>query len=193
LRTIQQKDLPLIDRQKRVLGVIRPTTEIIGSLTKTNKVGILGTVGTVQSNSYPIEIANLFPEVEVFQQECPMWVPLIENGEYNNAGADFFVKKYLDELLQKNAQIDTILLACTHYPVLIEKIKSFLPTDITIVSQGNIVANALKSYLQNHPTIMANCSQNKTVSFFTTDSTADFDKHATDFYGSAVHSKQVIL
>jgi glutamate racemase len=193
LRTIQQKDLPLIDTQKRVLGVIRPTTEIIGSLTKTNKVGILGTVGTVQSNSYPIEIANFFPEVQVFQQECPMWVPLIENGEYNNAGADFFVKKYLDELLQKNAQIDTILLACTHYPVLIEKIKSFLPTDITIVSQGNIVANALKNYLQNHPAILANCSQNKTVSFFTTDSTADFDKHATDFYGSTVHSKQVIL
>jgi glutamate racemase len=193
LRTIQQKDLPQLDESKRVLGVIRPTTEIIGSLTKTNKVGILGTTGTVHSNSYPIEIAKFFPQVEVFQQACPMWVPLIENGEYNNAGTDFFIKKYLYELLEKNAEIDTILLACTHYPVLTEKIKSFLPANINVVSQGNIVADALKMYLQNHPEMLANCSQNKTVSFFTTDSTADFDKHATAFYQSVVKSEHTIL
>jgi glutamate racemase len=191
LRTIQQKDLPNIDPKKRVLGVIRPTTEIIGHYSKTGSIGVLGTAGTVLSDSYPIEIAKFFPQLKVYQEACPMWVPLIENNEYDKPGADYFVKKHLDHILQASGQIDTILLACTHYPLLINKIKQFVPENISVVSQGEIVAKSLAQYLEKHPEMAKKCSKNGEISFFTTDSTADFDNHAAIFFGQAVASKHL--
>jgi len=193
LRTIQQNDLPKIDTAKRVLGVIRPTTEMIGSFSKTNAVGILGTNGTVQSGSYPIEIAKFYPEINVYQQACPMWVPLIENNEYQSAGADYFVKKEIDKLLEQSPDIDTILLACTHYPLLIDKIQQFTPQGVKVLSQGKIVATSLVEYLTRHPEIEARCSKNGQLSFFTTDSTEDFDSHAANFYGKPVKSSHLQL
>jgi len=191
LRTIQQKDLPHIDPQKRVLGVIRPTTEIIGQYSQTGSIAVLGTAGTVLSDSYPIEIAKFFPELKVYQEACPMWVPLIENNEYDKPGADYFVKKHLDHILQASGQIDTILLACTHYPLLINKIKQFVPANIRVVSQGEIVAQSLAQYLEKHPKMAEKCSKNGEISFFTTDSTVDFDNHAAIFFGQPVASKHL--
>lgn len=193
LRTIQQNDLANIDPQKRVLGVIRPTTEIIGHFTKNNQVGILGTAGTVISNSYPIEIEKFFPQVEVFQQACSMWVPLVENNEHNADGADYFIKKSIDELLVKSPLIDTVLLACTHYPLLTNKIKNYLPEGTTVLSQGQIVANSLKDYLNRHPEIAEKCSRSGELAFYTTDSTKDFDSKATIFYGKPVKSRHLAL
>jgi glutamate racemase len=193
LRSIQQNDLEKIDASKRVLGVIRPTTEIIGQYTKTGNVGILATNGTVISNSYPIEIQKFFPDLKVFQEACPMWVPLVENNEYNAPGADYFIQKNINNLLQQSGSIDTILLACTHYPLLMEKIKKAVPADVTVLSQGEIVADSLKLYLQKHPEIEENCSKNGQLSFFTTDSPEDFDNHAAIFYGKAVKSKHLSL
>ena len=193
LRTIQQKDIPLIDPDKRVLGVIRPTAEIIGNFTKTNVVGILGTTGTVQSNSYPIEIKKLYPRIKVFQQACPLWVPLIENDEYNDEGADYFIKKYIDDLLKQSKNIDTILLACTHYPILLEKIRNATPSHINIVSQGEIVAESLKDYLYRHPEIENRCTKDSKIELFTTDSPEDFDRHSEIFFGSKVRSKHIDL
>ncbi|GAB2837769.1 glutamate racemase [Ferruginibacter profundus] len=193
LRSIQQNDLPKIDAAKRVLGVIRPTTEIIGSFSKTNAVGILGTNGTVQSGSYPIEITRFYPGVKVYQQACPMWVPLIENNEHQSAGADYFVQKEIGKLLQQSPDIDTILLACTHYPLLMNKIQQFTPQGIKILSQGKIVADSLNEYLGRHPEMEARCSKNGQLSFFTTDSTEDFDNHATNFYGKPVKSSHLQL
>jgi len=193
LRSIQQNDLEKIDASKRVLGVIRPTTEIIGQYTKTGNVGILATNGTVISNSYPIEIQKFFPDLKVFQEACPMWVPLVENNEYNAPGADYFIQKNINNLLQQSGNIDTILLACTHYPLLMEKIKKAVPADVTVLSQGEIVADSLKLYLQKHTEIEENCSKNGQISFFTTDSAEDFDNHGAIFYGKAVKSKHLSL
>lgn len=193
LRSIQQNDLGKIDPAKRVLGVIRPTTEIIGQFTKTGHVGILATTGTVISNSYPIEIQKFYPELNVFQEACPMWVPLVENNEYNSPGADYFIQKNIHNLLQQSNQIDTVLLACTHYPLLIEKIKKIVPAGVSILSQGEIVAKSLKAYLEKHPEIEDKCSKNAQISFFTTDSTEDFDNHAAVFYGSQVKSVHLAL
>lgn len=193
LRTIQQKDLPLGDPGKRVLGVIRPTTEIIGNYTKNNKVGIVGTNGTVQSNSYPIEIAQFFPEIKVYQQACPMWVPLIENDEYNSPGADYFIEKNIRQLLSQSPDIDTLLLACTHYPLLIEKLKQFVPATTTILSQGEIVANSLADYLTRHTKLEQKCIKNGRLGFYTTDSAADFDNHAVNFFGKPVASTHLEL
>ena len=193
LRTIQQNDLSKIDPSKRVLGVIRPTSEIIGQYSKTGKVGILGTTGTVVSNSYPIEIEKFFPNVEVFQEACPMWVPLVENNEYQSAGADFFIQKNLKELLKKSDGIDTLLLACTHYPLLINKIKQFIPSNITLLSQGEIVAASLSDYLSRHPEIEKKCTKNRILNFFTTDNPEDFDTHASIFFGNQVKSNHLSL
>jgi glutamate racemase len=186
LRTIQQKDLPVIDPEKRVLGVIRPTAEIIGNFTKTNTIGILGTTGTVQSNSYPIEIQKFFPNVSVIQQACPLWVPLVESNEYKSEGADYFIKKSLDELMAKSKHIDTILLACTHYPLLLDKIKRFIPKGMNIISQGEIIAESLKDYLNRHPEIEEKCSKTGAFNLYTTDSEEDFDKHSVVFFGKAI-------
>jgi glutamate racemase len=188
LRTIQQKDLEKIDPSRRVLGVIRPSTEVIGNFTKSNKIGVLGTQGTVNSNSYPIEIKKFFPEIVVFQQACPMWVPLIESNEYDSDGADYFVKKYIDNLLDQNEDIDAVVLGCTHYPIMIEKIRKHLPDHIRLLSQGSIVAESLQDYLIRHPEMEARCSKNGIKQFYTTDSTEAFDKQATTFFGQQVQS-----
>jgi glutamate racemase len=185
-----------------VLGVIRPTTEVVGGYSKTGKVGILATRGTVLSESYPIEIAKFFPEVEVFQQPCPLWVPLIENNEHNKPGADYFVKTYIDQLLARCEEIDTVVLACTHYPLLKDKITARLPAGSSLISQGEIVANSLADYLQRHPKMASRLSAGRTsgtdgggargsVRFYTTDSTEDFDSHASIFYGQNLRSTHV--
>jgi len=193
LRTIQQTDLPKIDPAKRVLGVIRPTTEIIGSFSETKSVGILATNGTVASNSYPVEIAKFFPDVRVYQEACPLWVSLVENNEHQNHGADYFVKKNIKSIFEKGVNIDVILLACTHYPLLKDKIQEYLPIGVKLVSQGEIVAESLEEYLDRHPEIDAKCSKNGQRRFYTTDSTEDFDNHATIFFGEAVKSQHADL
>ena len=156
LRTIQMNDLPHLDPQRRVLGVIRPTVECIGSITHSRHVGVLATAGTIKSESYPMEIHKLFPDIYVSGEACPMWVPLVENNEAQSSGADYFIQKYIDTLLSKDQQIDTVILGCTHYPLLLPKIKHFMPDGIEIVSQGEYVAGSLKDYLHRHPEIAAN-------------------------------------
>lgn len=193
LRTIQQKDLPRIAPNKRVLGVIRPTTEIIGKHSKTGYVGVLGTQGTVSSGSYLVEIEKFFPQLKVYQEACPMWVPLIENNEFDNEGADFFIKKHVTHLMQQQAAIDAIILGCTHYPLIADKIKNYLPAGVELLSQGKIVATGLKDYLLRHPEIEAHCSKHNTVSFYTTDLPETFDKAASLFYGEDVKSNHLAL
>jgi glutamate racemase len=193
LRTIQQKDLLSMGADKRVLGVIRPTTEIIGTLSETRNVGVLATNGTVASNSYPVEIARFFPDIHVFQEACPMWVPLIENDEQDTTGAEFFIKKNLHNLLAKGPTIDVVLLACTHYPLMKDRIREHLPVPVKLLSQGEIVADSLQKYLERHPEMAARCSRNGSRTFYTTDATEDFDNHATHFFGEAVKSAHVQL
>ncbi len=189
LRTIQQQDLKSEDPSKRVLGVIRPTAEVIGNYTKTKEIGVLGTKGTVQSGSYLIEIGHFSPELKVYQQACPLWVPIIENGEHDKPGADYFVKKYLNQILAQSPNIDTLLLACTHYPLLQEKIRTYLPDHVQTVSQGDIVAKSLVDYLQRHPEMESKLSKTATQHFFTTsDDTADFDHYAEIFFDAPVKS-----
>jgi glutamate racemase len=193
LRTIQQNDLPIIAPDKRVLGVIRPTAEIIGNFSETQNVGVLATNGTVASESYPMETAKFFPAIKVHQEACPMWVPLIESNEHTGNGADYFVKKNLNNLFEKGENIDVVLLACTHYPLLKEKIEEYLPIGVKLISQGEIVAESLADYLKRHPEIETKCSKNGQQEFYTTDSTQDFDNHAAVFYGKVVISKFVDL
>ncbi|MEO6669192.1 MAG: glutamate racemase [Ferruginibacter sp.] len=193
LRTIQQNDLPLLDPSKRVLGVIRPTSEIIGNYSKTGHVGIMGTTGTVQSNSYLIEIEKFYPAIRASQEACPIWVPLVENNEHQSPGADYFVKKHIDQLLQKDPDIDAILLACTHYPLLMDKIMQFVPKAVAVISQGKIVAESLVDYLERHPEIAGKCSKNAKREFYTTGEVADFNKQASIFFGQEVHSQKLVL
>lgn len=193
LRTIQQNDLPRIGPDKRVLGVIRPTAEIIGKYSETKNVGILATNGTVSSDSYPIEIKKFFPDLKVYQEACPMWVPLIENNEHHSHGADFFVKENIHNIFKKGENIDIILLGCTHYPLLKEKIEEHLPVGVKLLSQGEIVADSLKEYLQRHPEIEVKCGKNGLRTFCTTDSTEDFDNHARIFFNEIVMSRHVDL
>lgn len=188
LRSIQQNDLAQLDPNARVLGVIRPTTEIIGHHTKTNSIGILATPGTVQSGSYLIEIEKFFPGVKIEQEACPMWVPLVENNEHASAGADYFVQKHINNILSKDQNIDSILLACTHYPLLREKIRKYLPEHIELLSQGDIVAASLKNYLQRHPEIEQKISRSGNLTFYTTDSPEDFNHKASIFFGEEVNS-----
>lgn len=193
LRTIQQTDLPLINPNNRVLGVIRPTTEVIGSHSKTRHIGILATAGTVNSESYLIEIQKFFPDLKVYQEACPMWVPLVENNEHLTEGADYFVQKHIHNLFSQAPQIDTLLLACTHYPLLTEKIRRYIPEKVEIVSQGGIVATSLKDYLARHPEMDTRISKAGNRAFFTTDSARDFDNHALLFFGEPVKSQQVSI
>lgn len=193
LRTIQQKDLPIIAPDKRVLGVIRPTTEILGNFSTTHQVGILGTLGTIQSDSYPIELAKFFPDLKVFQQACPLWVPLIENGEQDKPGADYFVKSYLDQLFSQSADIDTLLLACTHYPLLADKIRAYMPKGVNVVTQGAIVAKSLAKYLESHPNLAQKCSQSGQLSFYTTDNPQAFELQASTFFGQKIDAKHTDL
>ncbi len=193
LRTIQQQDLPKIDPKRRVLGVIRPTTELVGHYSQTGHVGILATLGTVKSESYVIEIEKFFPELKVFQQACPMWVPLVENNEHEGPGADYFVQKYLRELLGQSPEIDTIVLGCTHYPLLISKMSMYLPIHVQVVAQGEIVAKSLDDYLQRHPEIEAVCSKHGQTAYFTTESAEAFDEKAAVFMGAGLRSKHLAL
>lgn len=188
LRNIQQLDLPHIAPKKRVLGVIRPTTEVIGNYTATNHIGIFATAGTVASESYLVEIEKFFPNAQVFQEACPMWVPLIENGEFESAGADYFVKKHVEQLLHQSPTIDAVLLGCTHYPLLIKKIRQFLPPHIRIINQADIVAHSLANYLQRHSEMEVQCSKNGKRIFYTTDSTETFDRQSAVFFGQEVKS-----
>ena len=193
LRTIQQKDLPRIAPDKRVLGVIRPTSEMVGKYSKTGHVGVFGTIGTITSDSYPIEIEKLFPHLKVHQEACPMWVPLVEYNEIETAGADYFIQKNIESLLSKDKNIDTIILGCTHYPLLINKIKKYLPAGITLISQGEIVAESLVDYLKRHPEMEQRCSKQSKIEFYSTDSATNFNKHATLFFGKEVDAKQLEL
>lgn len=193
LRTIQQKDLPLIAPNKRVLGVIRPTTEIVGNYTKSNHIGILATSGTVNSGSYVIEIEKFFPNISVFQEACPMWVPLIENNELNNEGTRYFVKKHIDQLFAQSSKIDTIILGCTHYPLLKSMIEEYIPENVQILTQGQIVANSLREYLKRHEAMESKISKNADVRFFTTDSVEQFNQHASMFFGKDVSSQHLSL
>ena len=193
LRTIQQKVLPVKYPGFRVLGVIRPTAEVIGNYTESNTIGVMGTRGTVNSESYPIEIHHQFPALNVIQQSCPMWVPLIENNEHGGAGADYFVKKYIDELLVKSGDIDAILLACTHYPLLVPKIAGYLPEGIKLVAQGDIVAESLVDYLNRHPELAEVLTKEGEMSFYTTGDSKVFDQSASIFFSQGVVSTQVSL
>lgn len=193
LRTIQQVNLPQIDTNRRVLGVIRPTAEHVGLLSKTKHIGIMGTEGTIQSKSYEIEIAKLHPQMTVTGEACPMWVPLVENREYDKPGADYFIKQHVENLLNKDPQIDTIILGCTHYPLLMKKIKRYLPENITVVSQGNVVANSLKDYLNRHPEIDAKCTKGGTIRYFTTDSPDKFNYQASIFLKEQIVAQNVTI
>jgi glutamate racemase len=192
LRTIQQKDMQGLDPSKRVLGVIRPTAEVIGNYSTTKEIGVLGTTGTVQSQSYLLEIQKFFPDLKVYQQACPLWVPLVESGEYEKPGSDYFIQDYLDQIMAQSANIDTLLLACTHYPLLQDKITAHLPANIKVVAQGDIVAKSLADYLQRHPELEQNLSKQGSRTFYTTtDDTTDFDHHASSFFSAPVTSSFV--
>lgn len=193
LRTIQQNDLQRIDSQRRVLGVIRPTSEVVGKLTQSNTVGIFATSGTVNSGSYVLEIEKFYPHIQVIQEACPMWVPMVEYNEFDKPGADYFIKQHIDRLLKKSDAIDTIILGCTHYPLLMPKIKQYLPNHIKVIAQGEIVAASLMDYLKRHPEMDANCSKNGKLEFYTTDAVETFNEHAAIFFGKAVQSKYLHL
>lgn len=194
LRNIQQKDLPHMAPENRVLGVIRPTTEVIGDYTTSNHIGILGTQGTVDSGSYVIEIGKSFPEVNVHQQACPDWVPLVESGDYlNQEIADPIILDCLTKLGEQSPRIDTILLACTHYPLLYPRIRYMLPNHIQVVAQGEIVAESLASYLKRHPKMEERLSKNGRLSFSTTGSELEFGKAASMFWGSTIAAERVSL
>ncbi len=193
LRTIQQRDLPLIDPQRRVLGVIRPTTERIADLTSTGHIGVLGTEGTIQSHSYQMEICKLHPQFTVTGEACPMWVPLVENREHDKPGADYFVRQHLERLMARDPLIDTIILGCTHYPLLLEKIRQYLPDGMKFVTQGNYVADSLRDYLLRHPEMDAKCTKGSSVSYYTTDTSDKFSQLASLFLQEEVDAKQIKL
>ncbi len=191
LRTIQQKILPVAYPQKRVLGVIRPTAEIIGNFSKSKHIGILGTAGTVSSLSYVIEIEKFFSDCKVSQEACPGWVALVENNLLHTTEADMLVKQHIDNILQADHQIDTLLLACTHYPLLLELILKHVPSKIEIITQGGIVADSLVNYLNRHPGINTKCSKTAELRFFTTGNVSDFNSHASMFFGKKLEAEQL--
>lgn len=193
LRTIQQNDLPQLDPERRVLGVIRPTAEVIGQVTKTRHIGILATTGTIMSQSYDMEIQKLYPDIVVSGQDCPMWVPLIENFEFDSPGADYFVQLRINQILEKDSQIDTLVLACTHYPLLLSKIRSFTPEHVRILSQGEYVAQSLRSYLDAHPNMQARVTTGGTLRCLTTENTDKFDATAVHFLKQEVRSENIVM
>jgi len=193
LRSIQQCDLPLLDPDRRVLGVIRPTVEVINDMSFSKHVGVAGTAGTVASKSYTIEINKLFPGIAVTEQACPMWVPLVENNEFNSPGADYFVEKYLDNLLARDTQIDTIILGCTHYPLLQDKIRKFLPEQVKLFSQGQRVAESLKEYLQRHPEMERKITRGNSCRFHTTEYAKKFAEAAELFLHQPVQADRITI
>lgn len=193
LRTIQQNDLPGIDPKRRVLGVIRPTAECIGHITQSRHVGIFATVGTIKSESYMLEIQKLYPDITVTGEPCPMWVPLIENNEYDSPGADYFVEKRIGNLMRRDPKIDSIILGCTHYPLLLNKILKYVPRGVKIIPQGEYVANSLKDYMVRHPEIDVKCSKGGRCHYMTTESVDKFSESAQLFLHEAVDVEQVTL
>ena len=193
LRTIQQKDLPKIDSHRRVLGVIRPTAECIGSLTHTRHIGILATTGTINSKSYEMEIKKLHPDIHVEGLACPMWVPLVENFELDGAGTDYFVKKSLEELMEKDHNIDTIILGCTHYPLLLPLIQKHLSSKIKVIAQGEYIASSLQEYLHRHPEMADKCTRDGTCRYLTTENNIIFDHSACRFMQHDVQSQHIEL
>ena len=193
LRTIQMNDLPNIDPDRRVLGVIRPTAECIGSMTQTRHVGILATAGTIKSESYPLEVHKLFEDIKVSGEACPMWVPLVENNEANGEGADFFIRKYIDNLLAKDRQIDTLVLGCTHYPILLPKIQKFIPQGVKVVAQGEYVATSLKDYLHRHPEMDMKCTREGKCRFYTTEAEDKFIESASIFLNENITVQRITL
>ena len=193
LRTIQMNDLPNIDPDRRVLGVIRPTAECIGSMTQTRHVGILATAGTIKSESYPLEVHKLFEDIKVSGEACPMWVPLVENNEANGEGADFFIRKYIDNLLAKDRHIDTLVLGCTHYPILLPKIQKFIPQGVKVVAQGEYVATSLKDYLHRHPEMDMKCTREGKCRFYTTEAEDKFIESASMFLNENITVQRITL
>jgi glutamate racemase len=193
LRTIQMNDLPNIDPDRRVLGVIRPTAECIGSMTQTRHVGILAPAGTIKSESYPLEVHKLFEDIKVSGEACPMWVPLVENNEANGEGADFFIRKYIDNLLAKDRQIDTLVLGCTHYPILLPKIQKFIPQGVKVVAQGEYVATSLKDYLHRHPEMDMKCTREGKCRFYTTEAEDKFIESASMFLNENITVQRITL
>ena len=193
LRSIQQIDLPKIDPERRVLGVIRPTAEVIGSLTKTRHVGVLATEGTIKSESYNLEIRKLYPDIQVSGVACPFWVPLVEYNEADSPGADYFVKKRIDQIMRLDAEIDTLILGCTHYPLLMPKILKYLPQGVRVVPQGEYVAESLKSYLERHPQMEQHCARGGTVNYLTTENPEKFKEQAQIFLHEPVEVENISL
>lgn len=193
LRSIQINDLPHLDPQRRVLGVIRPTVECIGNLTQSRHIGVLATAGTIRSESYPMEVHKLFPDIKVSGEACPLWVPLVENNEAQGEGADYFVRKHIDRLLAADSRIDTVILGCTHYPLLLPKIRQYMPSDIHIVAQGELVAESLKDYLHRHPEMDARCTRGGNCRYCTTEAEEKFSESASTFLNQAVSVQKVVL
>ena len=193
LRTIQQNDLPQLDATRRVLGVIRPTVEAVGSLSHTRHVGVLATAGTINSGSYEMELRKLWPDMTVTGQACPMWVPLVENCEYDSPGADYFVQKRIEGILRRDPEIDTLILGCTHYPLLMGKILKYTPPGVRIVPQGEYVAASLRSYLARHADMQERLSQHGTCRYLTTENAEKFAESATLFMREAVTAEQCRL
>lgn len=193
LRSIQQNDLPRIDPSRRVLGVIRPTVEELGRLSANGHIGLFGTPGTVRSHSYDMEVAKLYPSFSIVSQECPMWVPLVENREADASGADYFVRKYVDMLFASDPLIDTVLLGCTHYPLLYDKIRACVPSTAKVVSQGDIVALSLADYLRRHPEMAARCTTGGSCRYLTTENTDKFGDMASLFLGEEIAANHVDL
>ena len=193
LRTIQQIDLPKIDPRKRVLGIIRPTVEYLGEITETRHVGILATSGTIKSQSYPLEIKKLFPDIVVSGEACPIWVPLVENGEAQSGGTDFFVRRHIDSLLAKDNKIDTLILGCTHYPILYDKIRQYTPEHIKVVMQGDYVGRSLTDYMKRHPEMDSLCTKNGSCRFLTTESVDIFRQYASIFFDEEIQVSSIAL
>ncbi|MFQ9236402.1 MAG: glutamate racemase [Bacteroides ovatus] len=193
LRSIQMNDLPQIDPARRVLGVIRPTVECIGEISKNQHIGVLATAGTIKSESYPLEIHKLFPEIQVSGTACPMWVSLVENNESQDEGADYFIRKYIDQLLSKDPQIDTVILGCTHFPILLPKIRQYIPDHISVIAQGEYVAESLKDYLKRHPEMDAKCTKNGNCQFYTTEAEEKFSESAFTFLKQQISVKHITL
>lgn len=193
LRTIQQNDLPKLDAQRRVLGIIRPTAEVIGQLTHTRHVGIFATEGTIKSESYNLEIHKFFPDILVSGVACPFWVPLVEYNEADSPGADYFVKKRIDQILRMDPDIDTIILGCTHYPLLLPKIHKYIPRGIRIVSQGEYVADALQKYFERHPDMEQRCTKGGRVHYLTTENEEKFREQAQMFLNESVEVENITL
>lgn len=193
LRSIQMNDLPNLAPEKRVLGVIRPSSEYVGELTKSKHVGLLATPGTVNSGSYSIELAKFFPEVKVTEKACPMWVPLIENNKHNSEAGRLFIKEDFDALIQSDPEIDTVVLACTHYPLVENYLKEMAPKGVQIVAQGKIVAESLADYLKRHPEMELRLSKNKKIKFLTTENPSFFDEKASVFYDAEVQAEHITL